>query len=374
TRATDMIPTLRHRLPTSLCFLFQLLTISLYALLFSRFSWDRKQYCRLGELAIGPGSSPYRVDDVIAATQSNLFLTYPPFILPIFEFLCAQPWWLWCLVYLSLYLLLVWVSEVACEPTNHLILALGFLGIPTIFASGNIELIEVMLFVAALCCSQKKLQFLAGTFLGAAIVIKLQCALFLPLLCLAARDRMSIVRFLGGVLAIASLGYLVSFWIFPNLSLEYFQMIYAEILLGRSNVVMDPYQPSLVNFIAAMWPGDHQNLFPLICIIPLYGSALLLAYRSRNQESTFHLAVLIALICFPRLAYYSYALVLWSLCKLCNLFSASERALICSISLLPSIFALTIFKSILIPGPVIFLSYTVVVLLCFRFQMRLPKS
>lgn len=335
--------------------------------------WDRKQYCTLQSLAAS-GGNPYDYLEVLQHSNIGLFLTYPPSILPFFEIACTRFEALWFIGDIILYLFLaLLVLTRSSSIAEHIIFALNFGGMFVGCSAGNIQLYESTAFSVALVSIVRRRYAFSGIALGIAVFIKLQTIILLPLLFLGLRgDWSRVVKVIGGSLSTALLLHVVSYLLFPKLEMWYWRMLYEQAWLQKTGILIDIIQPTLRNLSYFIWPGNE--VLPQIMVLSFFTVAIYLAYSSRGDPQKLFLSLLFGFACFPRLAYYSFSLMVVPLVRLTSEMPKSYQLGVAVLSTLPVLLPFLLFKNVLIPGYLVLITFLVSLLIFMRGVRVLRKQ
>ena len=271
--------------------------------------WDRLQYCKLNLLA-ERGSNPYDFNQVTAATGYGFFLTYPPLILEFFARACNTVPALWyigdALAYIGIVLMTLRRTSTIL---SHILFVMNFGGLFFGFGAGNIQLYESVAFTAALVALASRRYSIAGLLLGGAIFLKLQSLLLFPLILLSViKDRRALTLLcIATIVSFTSL-HLLSAGFNSVLEVAYWEMLRDHVWFKKSDIIIGPREPTLRNLCIFFAP--EASYMPAIISSVFYTVAVYFAWRSRNGSRYLYLALLFGFVCYPRLASYSFSIML----------------------------------------------------------------
>lgn len=317
--------------------------------------WDRSQYCKLNSLA-EEGANPYDFHQVEAVTGWGLFLTYPPLILEFFSRACNSTPTLWYLGDALAYLgIVVLTLRGAATSLAHIVFAMNFGGLFVGFAAGNIQLYESLAFTGALVALASRRYPIAGLLLGVAIFIKLQSLLLFPLILLSVvKDRRALASLcLAAIFSFTSL-HILSAGLNSALEVGYWQMLWDNVWLRKTDIIIDTIQPTLLNLCRLLAP-DISHLSVVVSGV-FYASSAYFAWQSRRESRYLYLALLFGFACYPRLAYYSFSLMLFPTIRIFEELSRFAQVLVATCAS-ASVAIFVVFGGLLPSGTIVILSY-----------------
>ena len=327
----------------------------------SGLGWDRLQYCKLNSMA-ERGSNPYDFNQVEAATGYGAFLTYPPLILEFFARACNSVPALWyigdALTYIGIVLMTLRRTSTILP---HILFVMNFGGLITGFAAGNIQLYESVAFTVALVALASRRYLISGLLLGGAIFLKLQSLLLFPLILLSViKDRRALTLLcIATIVSFTSL-HLLSAGFNSVLEGAYWEMLRDQVWFKKSDIIIDAWQPTLRNLCRFFAP--EASYIPAIISSVFYTVSVYFAWRSRNGSRYLYLALLFGFVCYPRLAYYSFSIMLLPIIRIFEELPRSAQVLVAGCSSVPMVIGV-IFP---FPMPIVLVSYltALAVILC----------
>ena len=249
--------------------------ISIIQIFMTRYGWDYEIYCHSLHI-LNLGLDPYSTETFLQVTgvPTNLAFSYPPLAAYFFAPFCVSPSFLFPLLYMTLLMLTVFLFRSSFPKDNLYMVALvatGFSGFQWCFLSGNIGVIELFLLALSTHFFSKKRFILMGSALGLLGFIKILFLFYVPLVCFleAWRKREFLKPFLQGLVSTFFLLHLISFGIFPELTIPFFEKTWS-------------FLPGLAQTSAETAGGWHNPAFPLAIYewaseyLPGYGTGVIL--------------------------------------------------------------------------------------------------
>lgn len=299
------------------------------------------------------GNNPYLLENIKQYSAGPFTFVYPPISIPFFKILhFGNPrvtyYLIWTIALVCTIAIIARADKKSDLFLLTVLLVTGFLATYWNYLTGNVGLIELLLFAMVFYGIIKEKYLISAVFLPLTAVLKIAPLLYATLFVYLKSDRVKIIKILATIFTLFVLISGLSYVLHPNISSTYYLSITGHFdqqhsPLYETGGVTNPSSLTLIRaFLERLLPnymGLSILLYVLFIAVIIVMFYIFLSRGDRNFLEIFSIGVLAIMLILPRLKPFSFVFALLPLYFLTkNLDYKHKTLLILLASALPLVF------------------------------------